>query len=426
MKLLSDRRGSVALLAGIMAPVLVMSMAMGIEVTFWSVRMVELQRVADVAAWAGATQYAANSNAQIAAWIAADVAEINGVTGASTRSWDATRSTLSDNLITAQLVAGVKNASDNAIKVTVTQNITKSVSLIFPSATASITLSAIAIAEIGALGPQPCITALGGGTAGITTGTDVSVVGNATLDATGCALRSNAGISQTGGGTINVGGVYAGGNIAGAGICCDLHANAGQIQDPYAADTGVQNALKSLNPGSGTAVSVGSNNSLALGPGTYSGWSVNGTLNLSPGLYVVNGDISSSAQSVISGTGVTIVVSGIISTTGGSSLALSAPTTTSATANAVPGILIAGTSSGTMSFLGNSTDPVTGLIYLPNATLKFGGTSSSGSNGCTEVIASTVTLVGNSNLNAGATNCANYGLRTFGSLPSPAPVALVQ
>lgn len=423
--LLADRRGSVALMAGIMAPVLIMSMAMGIEVTFWSVRMVELQRAADVAAWAGATQYAASSNAQISAKAAADVAEINGVLGAPGRSWNATTFTLTDNLITAQLVRGVRSASDNAIKVTVKQNIAKSISLIFPSTQSFVTISAIAVAEIGALGPQPCITALGGGTAGITTGTDVSVVGNATLNATNCALRSNAGISQNGGGTINVSGVYAGGNISGSGICCDLHANSGQIQDPYATDTGVQNALQSLSPGTGTAVSVGSNKSLSIGPGTYSSWSVSGNLNLSPGLYIVNGDISSSAQSVISGTGVTIVTSGIISTTGGSSLALTAPTT-SPTGNALPGVLIAGTSSGTMSFLGNSTEPVTGLIYLPNATLKFGGTSSSGSDGCTEVIASTVTLIGTSNLNAGTANCAAYGLRTFGSLPTPAPVALVQ
>jgi Flp pilus assembly protein TadG len=425
MMLRADKRGSVALMTGIMAPVLVMSLALGIEVTSWSVSTVELQRAADVAAWAGAMQYAASSNAQTAAQVAADVAEINGVSGAASRIWNAGTSTLTDNLITVQLVTGVRNASDNAVKVSAKQSIAKIFSLIFSSTQPSVTVSAAAVAEIGSLGPQPCITALGGGTGGITTGTDVSVVGNATLDSTNCALRSNAGISENGGGTINVSGVYAGGNISGSGICCDLHANAGQIQDPYANNAAVQNALKSLSPGTGTPVNVGSNRSQPIGPGTYSGWSVSGTLNLSPGLYIVNGDISATAQSVISGTGVTIVTSGVISTVGGSSLALTAAKTDT-TGNAIPGVLIAGSSSGTMSFLGNSNDPVTGLIYLPNATLKFGGTSSLGSDGCTEVIASTVTLIGTSDLNAAGTNCAAYGLLSFGSLPSPAPVALVQ
>jgi Flp pilus assembly protein TadG len=422
VKLLIDRRGSVALMTGIMAPVMVMSLAMGIEVTSWSVRKLELQRIADVAAWAGARQYVATNDVQSATQTAADLAEINGASGTSTREWNPTTLTTTDNSITAQVVGGVRNAADKAIKVTVKQSIAKSFSRIFPSTRSSVTVSAVAVAEIGSLGPQPCITALGGGADGITTGTDVNVGGTASLVATGCSLRANDGINQNGGGTINTSGVYAGGGISGSGICCDLHADSGQISDPYATNTPVQNALKTLSPGAGTAITVKSNTSQSIGPGTYSGWNVNGTLNLSPGLYIVNGDISSGGQSVISGSGVTIVTSGTVNTTGGSSLALTAPTTSPA-GNAIPGILLAGNSSAAMAFLGNSTVPVTGVIYLPNASLKFGGTSSSGSDGCTEVIASTVTLVGTSNL---AANCSAYGALDFGSLPASSSIALVQ
>ena len=327
MKLLADRRGSVALMTGIMAPVMLMSLAMGIEVTSWSVSKVELQRIADVSAWAGAGQYAVTTDAQSATRTAADLAEINGVSGAPTRTWNANTLTTTDNLITAQIVSGVRSVSNKAIKVTVKRNIVKSFSLIFPSAQSSVTVSAVAVAEIGSVGPQPCIMALGGGVDGITTGVDVAVVGTASLVATGCSLRSNDGISQNGSATINVSGVYAGGSISGSGICCDLHANAGQIEDPYATNAPVQNALNLLKSGTGTAVSVKSGNAQSIGPGTYSSWDVKGTLNLSPGLYVVNGDISSGAQGGISGTGVTIVTSGAVNTTGGSSLALSAPTT---------------------------------------------------------------------------------------------------
>jgi Flp pilus assembly protein TadG len=54
MNPLTDKRGSVALMTGIMAPVMVMMLAMGIEVTSWSVANLELQRISDISAWAGA------------------------------------------------------------------------------------------------------------------------------------------------------------------------------------------------------------------------------------------------------------------------------------------------------------------------------------------------------------------------------------
>lgn len=422
IRLAADRRGSVALMSGIMIPVLVMGLAMAVEVTSWSVSKLEMQRIADTAAWAGANRYAANSDAQIATGAAADLAEINGASGTSNRTWNAT--TLTDNRITAQVIAGVRDSTSKAVKVTVSRSIPKTVSLIFPSNQTSVTISAVAIAEIGSLGPQPCITALGGGVDGITTGTDVTMTGNASLTATGCSLRSNDGISQSGGGSINVSGIYAGGSISGSAICCGIYANAGQIPDPYAGNTAVQTALNALSAGSGSAVSVQPNKSQSILPGTYSRLDVQGTLTLSPGLYTINGDVSAGSQGVISGTGVTIVMSGTLSTVGGSTLSLSAPTT-SPTGSAIPGVLLAGRSSTTMSFLGNSTSGVRGALYFPNANLKFGGSSSSGSSTCTEIIASTVTLVGTSNMSS--SDCAPiYGLGKFGSLPATSAVSLVQ
>jgi Flp pilus assembly protein TadG len=420
--LLRNRRGSVALMTGIMAPVMVMSLAMGIEVTSWSVTKLDLQRIADVSAWAGARQYIVTNDVRSATQTAADLAEINGAAGAASRGWSSTTSTTTDNLITAQVVGGIRSADDKAVKVTVKRSISTSFSRIFPGTQSSVTVSAVAVAEIGSVGPQPCITALGGGVDGITTGIDASVTGNASLVASGCSLRSNDGISQSGGGTIHTDGVYAGGGISGASICCDLHPNAGQITDPYATDTAVQNAFNSLISGTGTAVSVASGVTQSIGPGTYSSLDVHGTLNLSPGLYIINGNISAGAQAAISGTGVTIITSGIVSTTGGSSLTLTAPTT-SPTGSAIPGVLLAGNSTYASSFLGNSTIPVTGVVYFPHAALKFGGTSSAGGGGCTELIAATVTVVGTVNL---AADCSDYGTLKFGSLPGPSSIALVQ
>ena len=420
MSLLRERRGSVAMMTAIMGPALIMSLGMAVEVTSWSVNSLELQRVADAAAWAGATRYAATGNAQTATGEAADLAEINGVSGAATRTWSAGTSTLNDNLITAQVVAGLTNPSAYAVKVTVKRSVLKSLTRIFPGGGSSVTIAAIAVAEVGSLGPQPCTTALGQGVDGITTGTDVSVVGNASLSAPGCSLRSNDGISVNGGATINMAGVYAGGGISGGGICCDLHANSGQISDPYAGNAAVQTALNALSPGSGTAVSVNPNATQSISPGAYSSWNVNGTLNLGAGTYYVNGAISAGAQSRISGTGVTIVTSGLVTTNGGASLAISAPLKDAAAG--IPGVLIAGRAAGSATFLGNSSSPMAGLIYFPNAALKFGGTAGAGSNACLEVIASTVTLVGTSDVSS---DCKLYGLQSWGSLAGPASVTLV-
>lgn len=80
--LLTHTKGSVALMTGIMLPALVMSLAMGIEVTSWSVAEQHLQQIADISAWAGAARYAASPDAQGATKSAIDLAEINGIVGA--------------------------------------------------------------------------------------------------------------------------------------------------------------------------------------------------------------------------------------------------------------------------------------------------------------------------------------------------------
>ena len=118
-RLSRDRRASVAVYIAMLAPVLAGSMALGIEVTSWSGAQVDMQRTADASARAGAIycyNYAtANSGstclsnataAQTAATLAARLAEVNGITGATSPTWNATSKTYTDNNITAQIVSG--------------------------------------------------------------------------------------------------------------------------------------------------------------------------------------------------------------------------------------------------------------------------------------------------------------------------------
>ena len=429
MKLLDHRQGSVALMTGIMAPVLVMTLAMGVEVTSWSVTNLDLQRIADVSAWAGAAQYASTQNAQSATQTAADVAEINGAAGTSTRSWSAANSTTTDNLITAQLVAGVRNAGDNAIKVVVKRTIAKSFSRIFPSAASSVTVSATATAEIIPLlaGPQPCLFALKGDGNGVITGSDITLNGSADIKASNCSVRSDAGITLNGSSKLEVGGTYAGGAIAingSASITGGTYANSAQIADPYAGYAPLQSAFSALSSG-GISGTVNGSTITTLNPGTYSSFDIKDSaiVTLNPATYTVNGPVTFEGSARVTGNGVTIISSGALSNNGSASVSLTAPLVNAA--KGVPGVLFASQSSAASSFSGSSSLPFGGLIYYPNGNLSFNGSSSAGSTACTEVIAGVITISGSSNLSAN--NCvASYGTLPFGSLPSTMSIVLVR
>ena len=431
MTLLTHRRGSVAMITGLLAPVMVMAVAMGIEVTSWSVTTVDLQRVADVAAWAGATQYIATKTPLTATNTAADLAEINGVAGATTRTWTLATLTTSDNMITAQVVSGVRNAADTAIKVTVTQNVPKTFSLIFPVGQSTQPVFATAIAEIvsAAGGPQPCLVALQTNANGVN---DITLNGSAALNATNCSVRSNSGIVLNGPTTINVAGTYAAGVISVPNwnpnaITGGTFPNSGTISDPYASDTVVQNALSALAAGAIPGPVIADPNTSwktqTISPGLYSALTLGGSSNvtLSPGTYYVKGNVTFNGAAIVNGTNVTIISLGTLLDEASAAVSLTSPTTVSG--YGIPGLLYASLNTGPSQFSGAVAFPLSGVIYYPNGSMAFSGSVdvSNGSTACGEVIAGSVTISGASVL--GTTGCGQYGTRTFGSLPG---VLLVQ
>jgi Flp pilus assembly protein TadG len=416
-----DRRGSVAMMAGIMAPVMVMTMAMGIEVTDWSVKNLELQRVADAAALAGAQQYVVNSNAQVATGTASDVAEMNGATGQASRGWNATTLTTTDNLITAQIITGITKTTDKAVKVTITQNIVKSFSLIF-SATPTVTISAVAIAEIGGAGPQPCLLALSPSGAGVD---DVTLTGSASVTATGCSVRSNSGISFSGVTTITAGGTYAAGGITlgtNGVINGGSFQNQGVITDPYAGNATLATAFSALASNTVTFADPNpSYQTITINPGTYPTLTLGGsaTVTMNPGTYYVQGAVVFNGNVSVTGTGVTIISSSTFNVDASAHGSLAAPL--SGATVGIPGILFASKAVSTTnqstwsSFQGAGNIPFTGLIYFPNGTMGFEGSATNSSAGCSEVIAADISVSGASDLGA---NCAAYGTVGYGSLPS--------
>jgi Flp pilus assembly protein TadG len=417
-RLAADRSGSVALWMGLTTPALIMAMAAGIEVGDWAAVKVELQRTADAAALAGAAAYNQTATTHSAATAAAYVAQINGAAGTTTPTWVADTNTLTANRITVQVAlhGGIRNAGDTAVRVTVTRPVWLAIGNIFGS-NPTVTISASSIAEVvpGVTGGQPCVFSLKG---------DITLQGNPGVRAYGCTLRSNFGISLGGTASITApAGTYASGTITGATLISGpYYSGVQKIGDPYASFAPIQNAFASLHSGVGTAVSNQPKDVTPIIPGIYSGWNVKGTLNLAAGLYIVNGDISAGAGALIKGTNVTIISSGVITMDGSSSLLISPPDT-SPIAGAIPGILFASNNAGTTTMVGNTASPITGIVYYPNGNLNFRGTSNTGTEGCTELIAASVTLVGTSDL---AANCQHLGALSFTSLRGVSAVALVQ
>ena len=426
-----DRRGAVALWIALTVPTLLMALGLGIEVASWSVVQVDLQRIADAAALAGSMNYTQTNSGQLATNAAANLAEVNGIAGASSRTWNSGTQTLSDNNITAALVSGIKFTSDVSIKVIVTKSIPLMFANVF-SSLGSITVTGTAWSELittpssASSSAQPCFGALQTPAQG---GTGISMSGYTALSDPNCSLLSNGNISLSGSGNLNTDGIYAAGSISipfWVPVTGSKNSSNGTISDPYQSDAALQTALGQLSntTGSGDACpSCTANFTGSISPGTYSSFTTTGYSNvtMNPGLYVIDGPISFSGNTTITGTGVTIVSSGSVTVGGSFTGNLTAPGT-SPTGGAVPGILMAGTGSS-VSFSGGFSFPYTGVLYFPNASVSLSGSTTLGSSGCSELIGGSLTLSGSASFSG---NCSSYGAPSYGSLPATTSVSLVQ
>ena len=124
-----------------------------------------------------------------------------------------------------------------------------------------------------------------------------------------------------------------------------------------------------------------------------------------------------SGGATMTGSGVTIIFtsstgSNYASATinGGATLAITAPTTGPTAGIAIFGDRSMPTST-TFKFNGGAGQIIGGALYVPKGTLEYAGGNNANTN-CTQVIADTVTFVGNSQL---AINCAGYGTQPIGT-----------
>jgi hypothetical protein len=160
---------------------------------------------------------------------------------------------------------------------------------------------------------------------------------------------------------------------------------------------------------------------VTINPGVYCGGmklNAGANVTLNPGIYYLDqGSLSVNGGASLSGTGVTLVFTSSsghnyasASINGGANINLTAPTS-----GPTAGIVLFGdrnmTAGTSFSLNGGSTEMFGGAIYLPRAAVSFSGGAAS-TNGCLQLIAETVTFVGNANF---AINCKGYGTKAIAS-----------
>ena len=420
-------------------PTLLSVTALGLEIGSWSLIKVDLQRRADLAAYAAAMVYGGGSTAQDAATTGTNIAALNGA-AAGRCGWSAGTNTRTCSDVSVALVT-YGAAAAPAMQAVVSKSVPLQIARLI-SSQPTVAVSATAIAAVVAVvipgsGGQPCITALN------SKGTGITVQGGAAVNASGCTLKSNAAFADTNGSNVTASWVYASGAVTVSGNSyitngtstvtptnvgswtnnAPLYKSAPAISDPYAGNAQITSDFSALKPGTGNAFN-GTWQPSTLSPGTYKSiTSGSGNITINPGLYIVNGDVSIGNGAALTGTGVTIIASGSVTFGGGSAVTLSAPVTGS-TSGGIPGIVMAGNSTGTETLSNGMKPTLTGVVYFPNATVAVAG-GVNVANGCLELLAGSVTISNGASFGG---SCTNYGAATFSSLPSSssAAIALVQ
>src|SRR5467141_1539087 len=343
-----DQSGTYMIVAALTMPVLVGTAGLGTEGGWWLYTHKNMQSAADSAAVSAAT---AGSN-------------------------------LNTEADTVTALYGFTNGTKN-VTVTVNQ----------PPSTGNYTSSPQAV-EVIISQPQPRLLSALFGTDPVPIKARAVALPNA---GTGCVLAldptASPAVKVSGGNQLNL-------------INCNLYSDSNA--NPSLNVSGSANVSPPPEPSCDNAkITVNSNGkNTSLSPGCYSGSitvNAGATLNLSPGIYYLDGaNLSVAGNATITGAGVTLVFTGSGSNWGTASIGSNAIVNlTAPTSGATQGIVIYGDRNmpvGTaFNLTGGGTQNFGGAIYLPKANLSFSGGNGT-STSCTKVIADTITFTGSSNL----------------------------
>ena len=394
----SDRRGGIAVMTGLLAVPLIGLSALAVDVGVWELNKSGMQGAADQAVLAAGLARASGGNAERAAkGVAAAHGFKHSPEGVETGKI---------NVVVRRPTTGNYSGNAKALEVVITQqqrNFLASVVQGFSAPEASVR----AVIAPGTV--NTCVVALA------PNGTAIDASGNIEVTSSTCNVyvnsRSSSGIKASGGAKISGYDIaVAGSNVSTGGSNSEVSAthslkfNAPPVEDPYASRT----PQVSLVPCK--KITLENNGITYVDPGNHCEIKASSSdqIHFRPGLHIVSGGgLDASGSSRITGTGVTLVFTqdglnyGGVKLSGQAKLDIEAMKT-----GPTSGIAIWVDKAGgkEVDFTGNGAVKVTGAIYAPGSNIKFSGNSASP---CTQLIANTIKLSGNTTLRH---DCADYGV----------------
>lgn len=421
----SDTRGAVAILWGLLLPVIIGLSALGVEVGMWYSQQRDYQTAADAAVLAAAYTVSEGGDATDMATAAQNEAEMNGFTVSG------------DNTITISTppTSGAYAGNSDYIEVSMTAPSTLMFASLFLDEAVEITVRAVAVVAATSSDDDACVLALND-----TDSDALKFRGNASIDVSGCVVASNSSdstsITISGSATLTAEslqtvGDYSVGGSATLNTTTDPTSGASAVDDPYAdlevpSYSGCDQSNYSVRPSDTTTITPASSTT----PYVFCGdLTVQGDLTLSPGIYIIDeGDFDVRSTANLTGSDVTIILTsstdsdyGTMTLNGSATLDLSAPDS-----GDYSGMLIyrdRDAPDANNSILGGANAEFTGAIYMPSSTINFTGNSATGGTECLQVIGDTVDISGTTGLTS--TGCEDAGA-TLATLSGANVINLVE
>jgi Putative Flp pilus-assembly TadE/G-like len=395
----ADAVGNTAVMFALTAPILLGGVGLATDAGLWESAHRKLQDAADSAAISAVVGFQAGVDVTTQAdAVAASYNFVNGVSGTTvTAHWPPQ--------------SGAYTGNKSAVEVIVSQPQARLFSSIFGGQKVNDHGRAVALQTGNA-----CVLALDQAAAGA-----VSAQGSVGVNANNCNIYSDSNSSSSvnagGSATISARQIGAVGAFSGQSSMTTTNGfyHGGVLTDPYAYVT--PPSFSGCDQNNFTAKST-----VTIYPGVYCGGmklNANANVTLSPGIYFIDqGSLSVNGSATLSGAGVTIIFTSstgsnyaTASINGGATVNLTAPSS-----GPTAGIVLFGDRNmpvgTTFGLEGGANQALNGVTYFQKGAVSFAGGAST-FNGCSQIVADTVTFVGNSGL---AVNCSSLGVRAIGSI----------
>ena len=386
--LCNDQGGTIAVMTGLCATVLVGFAALAIDAASWQVAQRSMQGAADTAAYSAGLAYTKSDGTSYvtqAKAITAAQGYVDGRNGAAVA-------------VNQPPTSGGYASNATAIEVVIQQPQPRFLAGLILSSNPTVSARAVVTISNNSNG---CILALDK-----TANQAISVSGSANINSPGCDLVSNSNaanaINMSGSSAVTTPCLVAVGNVnvtSGLDLtkCGSPTVGAAPTPDPYASVP--------QPTASGPCLTVPHGSPVTLSAGNYcSGIHITGSQSATfgPGVYYVGGNFKIDGSAT--GTDVTffIAAGNTASINGGGTTSFTAPTSGTYSGIAFFGDR-AGNTSSNNSFNGGSSMTITGAMYFPTQSITYSGGSVSGPN-CTQLVGDQITVTGNAYFSSTCTN----------------------